>query len=381
MSDDCTTLASIIFTLVPNDKSAQNENIESIVWRKGGIHPIDVSTFFTRSRLSNLRFLELAGNFRISSWERLAPRTTLLTTLSLEISNSPPSRVPAPTTPQLFSIFSSNPNLRELRLSNEALPKDIDGSTLQMPLHHLKVLALLGHFRRLFGFLRLLILPGTLDEMSLTGSDPTVEDISQNLGPYVRDYFRRDTRFQDRLEITSCSTSRFVTISVAGQGSQTPTPVPWLTLSVVPSDPPPGMLEQMFINLIAPIPREHLVSIVAAVNVKLPELPFTMPNIERLHLIDMELTKGLLQPNPKGPQANTKLFPSLQSLCLEDVIADHITDWRHLAAYLAHQTSGGQTVSLEVIGDSPWMPPNVLKEMEGLVNGFIYRPNPGAIMR
>ena len=38
-SDEDATLSSIISSLTPNDKSAQNENIESIVWRKGGFPP------------------------------------------------------------------------------------------------------------------------------------------------------------------------------------------------------------------------------------------------------------------------------------------------------------------------------------------------------
>ena len=376
-SDDGATLSSIILSLTPNDESAQNENIESIVWRKGGFLPIDVSDFFARSRLSKLRFLGLYGNLRISSWDRLASRTTLLTTLSLEIFDSSPPPVNTPTIPQLFSIISSNPNLRELRLTDEALPEDADGSTLQLPLQHLKLLSLSGESRRLFGLLRKLKFPGTLDEMYLTGFNLTADGISQNLGTYMRDYFRRSTVFQDRLEFSSYSANNFISISVIATHTQTTVLAPRVTLAVVPDGPaPPDVLEQMFVNLIGLIPRECVVSFMADTSPKLPEeLYFTMPNIEIVHLFGVKLSEGFLQPNPDGPYANAKLFPSLRLLCLEDVNTDD-SNWGHLIAYLAHQTSGGQMISLEVIGDSPCMPPEVVNEVEGFVEEFTYRFNP-----
>ena len=376
VSDDRTTLASIISSLVPDDKSAQNENIESIVWRKRGFFPLDISTFFARSHLSKLRFLQLSGNFRISSWDRLASRTTLLTTLSLEITESLPLPVPTPTTSQLLSILSSNPNLRELRLENEALPVDTDGSTLQVSLCHLRVLSVSGGFRRLFGLLRQLILPETLDDLSLTGYNPTAEGISQNLGPYMWDYFRRGSWFQDRLEVSSCCTRLFISISV-GVASRPTASAPRVEFALLLGDPPPpGGLEQLFVSLFMPIPREHIASFTADLHMKLPEeLAFAMPNIETLHLTDVDLYEGFLQPDPDGPHANTKLFPSLRSLCLEDVKVVDDGEWGHLITYLAHQTSGGQIVSLEVIGDSPCMPPEVVNEVEGLVEWFAYRPS------
>jgi len=245
-----------------------------------------------------------------------------------------------------------------------------------MPLHHLSLLSLSGEFRRLFGFLRQLKFPGTLDEMSLTGFNLTAEGISQNLGPYMRDYFRRDTVFQDRLEFSSYSTNNFISISVIVECSQTTVLAPRVTLAVVPDGPPlPHVLEQMFVNLIVPIPRECVVSFMADTTPKLPEeLYFTMPNIEKVHFFGVELSEGFLQPNPDGPHANTKLFPSLRLLGLEDVNTDD-SNWDHLIAYLIHQTSGGQIVSLEVIGDSPCMPPEVVNEVEGLVKEFAYRSN------
>ena len=103
-----------------------------------------------------------------------------------------------------FSILASNPNLKQLALSHAVLPNDTDASTLEVPLRNLKLLSLEGGFRHIFGLLRRLILPATLDSMELFVLDYTAEDISQTLRPYMRDYFRRDVRFfQDGLVVSS----------------------------------------------------------------------------------------------------------------------------------------------------------------------------------
>ena len=154
---------------------------------------VDVSNFFARSHLSKLRSLTLHGNFGISSWDFLAPRTTLLTTLSLDISPFPLS--PTLTTSQLFSIFTSNPNLRKLQLFNSALPNDTDTSTLKVQLRDLKSLSLRGELHHVFGLYGRLILPEALDEVCLDISD-TLEEDKPTIVQYIRDYLRHDPRFR-----------------------------------------------------------------------------------------------------------------------------------------------------------------------------------------
>ena len=75
--------------------------------------------------------------------------------------------------------------------------------------------------------------------------------------------------------------------------------------------------------------------------------------------------KPVLNGDPVG--TSSVLF----SLHLDDLKSDD-SNWGHLIAYLAHQTSGGQMISLEVIGDSPCVPPEVVNEVEGLVEEFTY---------
>ena len=381
MSDNGGTLTSIIFSLTPSDKGGRNENTESIVWRNRGFTFVDVSNFFARSHLSRLRSLRLSGRIQISSWDHLASRSTLLTTLSIDISTSPLS--PAPTASQLFSILASNPNLRRLTLSNAALPDITDGSTFKVPLYNLKVLSLVGDFRRLFWLLHQMIFPEHLDCMDLTGHGSTVEDVSQTLGPYMGNYFQRSTRIRDAIEVSASPSSiNSVAISVTVEYSETPalelvSPNASFTVYLV-DQPPPDVMEKLLIDLVMLIPREHVVYFNAEFDMELPEeLLFMMPNMKLLHITGVELSKGFLQPNPDGPHANTKLLPSLETLCLEDVTLGN-DGWSDLTTYLVHQTSDDQIISLEIVGESPYMCPEVVDEIKGLVTEFIHRGDPGA---
>jgi len=376
LSSDGGTLARIIASLTPDDGGGQNENIESIVWENNGRLVVDISNFFARSRLSKLRSLDLYGRFRVSSWDHLASRTTLLTTLSLDISTSLPS--PTPSSSRLFSILASNPNLQGLTLANAALPDDVDESQLEVQLLSLEILSLTGEFRPLFGLLRQLKLPETLDDLDLVVSNPTVEDISQTLTSYMGEYFRRDLRFQDRLGVTSSSRG-FISITVGVVHTQIallPLEPPRVSLAIN-GLPPPNDPERSFINLIKLIPQERVVFFDSDLDTaSSEEIFFTMPNIETLHLSGLCLSDRFLQPNPDGPHANRKLFPSLRLLRLEDVIYLNDEDWSSVITYLAHQTSDGQTISLEVVGDFPDGYQGVVDWIRGLVKEFTHRQHP-----
>jgi len=375
MSDNGGTLTSIISSLTPNDEGGQNENTESIFWRNRGFTFVDVSNFFARSRLSGLHSLSLSWRIQISSWDHLSSGSTFLTTLSIEISTSPLS--PAPTASQLVSILISNPNLQQLTLSNAALPDITEGSKFKVPLCNLKALSLAGEFRRLFGLLHQLILPELLDNMDLTVSGSTVEDVSQTLGPYMGSYFQRNAGIRDAIEVSASSLSSVV-ISVTVVYNETAmlelvSPDTSFTVYLV-DRPPPDEVEQLIIDLIALIPGEHVGHFNADLNMELPEeLLFMMPNINRLYIIGAELSKGFLQPNPDGSHAmNTKLLPSLETLYLEGVTLGN-DGWSDLTTYLVHQTSDNQTISLEMVGEFPYMCPEVENEIKGLVTEFIYQ--------
>ena len=377
-SEDFSTLKPIISSLTPDDEGGQNENIESIALHGWGDPALDVSKFFARSHLSRLRSLDLYGNFLVSSWDSLASRTTLLTRLSLNINTS--SWPSPPTAAQLFSILTSNPNLQELSLTNN-LPNDPDASTSKVQLRHLKTLALTGESRHLLGLLRRLILPNTLDVLRLDVLNLTAEEISGTLAPYMQDYFQRDPRFQGRLGISSSSCVGSISISVGVVSTQTTVPVlvsPLVSLAASTNLPPPNGLEQPFVDLIALVPREHVVFFDVGADVNPPEeLFFMMPKIETLHLSRVLLSERFLQPRSDGPHVGTKLLPSLRSLRLEGVVFRNDNRDR-LKTYLAHQSSDSRAISLEVVGDLPNWWPEAMNEIRGLVNKFVHRRRLGA---
>jgi len=221
--------------------------------------------------------------------------------------------------------------------------------------------------------------PGVLYSMDLIGFDATVEDVLQTLGPYMRDYFRRDPRFQDTLEASASSSpgsaAIFFTV-VYRETTELELGPLGTSFNVRLADrPPPDVLEQLLVDLVNFIPRERVMCFRADLDTRLPEEPLSMmPNIKTLEVVGAELSQGFLQPNPDGPHANTKLLPSLSRLCLEDVILNG-NDWSHLTTYLAHQTSDGQAILLEMAGELPYIGPEVVDEIERLVEGFVhYQP-------
>jgi len=363
-------LTSIVALLTPDDEGVWSSSIESIDLRNRGVSVMDVSNFFVRNRLPKLRSLFLHGVLIMPSWDHLVPQTTLLTCLSLEISES--SSTLPPTTPQLFSILVSNPGLQLLSLADSAIPEDDgDGSTSRVPLHHLKALRLQGESRHVFGLLRRLAFPNALTTMALTAYNSTVEGASQILRQYLQGYFRRDHGPRDRLEMKAHSTRNQLLLRV-NTLVEPPGRLPLLVLLQVSlaREAPPSILENLCLNLITLTPRARVYHFDTSLPPnRLEDQLIEMPNIETLTLFDVTLYRRFLQPNPRGPRTRTKLLPSLRSLCLEKVsLTNH--DWGDLTTYLAHQTSGGQGISLKIAGDFPHLCVDMAKEVESMVEKF-----------
>ena len=376
-------LSSVISLLTPDGEDVRHSSVESIDLRLTDSSTLDVSNFFARRRLPKLRYLFLCGTLKTPSWDHFVPHTTLLTTLSLKIGHE--ASTPPPTTSQLLSTLVSNPNLQVLILTGSVIPEDNDRSTFQIPLRHLEKLRLMGELRHVFRLLDRLSLTGALDFLSLTVHNSTVDDVLQISGSYLRGYFRHDHWLQGRLGIESRHSvhmgNDFCSIHVETLGephSWSPSPfqrkpLPSVMFKAIPvGGVSPCILGSLSLKLIAFTPGERMFRFKTDVSTnpkRMENLLVAMPNVEILRLSNVELDKGFLQPNPDGPRANAKLLPSLQSLYIRDVRSGGGDGWGHLIAYLAHQISGGEAISLG-IGGRFHLCPEVAKEIENLVGEY-----------
>ena len=114
---------------------------------------------------------------------------------------------------------------------------------------------------------------------------------------------------------------------------------------------PQGAGGKLCTDLITLIPREHVVPLRAGPSVQaIRDLAITMPNIENLNLMCPVVSHMFLQPDPPS---SIKLLPSLQDLSLSYHTLQNNDDWSTLVNYLTNQTSGSQTISLQLCGEHP----------------------------
>ena len=377
-------LPSAISSLTPEGEGVQWRSIESIdlrhpwkMWGMRGANPLDLSNFFTRVRLPKLRSLLLDGPLVLSSLDHLAQQTTILTTLSLNINTS--LQYQPPTASPLFSILVSNPGLQVLSLGSRVIPKDDDGPMSHVTLQNLKRLYLTGEVHSVIRMLERLTFPGPLNSLQVTTVDSVVESVLQTLGPYVRQYFWSDRGLWNRLELGAQVSRDLLAVSVKSQDGAGDSSQFSAGFKVRPArGTPRDVMQNLCHDLVAFIPQEH----VCTFDTNLPpdeleDLFIAMPNTEILRFTHLLLTGGFLLPDPDGSHAKTKLLPSLRSLYLGDVVLLE-KSWRPLVTYLGHQASDGRTISLEItctlrtigVADGPHMCPEVVKEVESLVEGF-----------
>jgi len=366
---DTPILRFVTSSLVPDGEGVRRSSIESVTF-----HGVDFSDFFARHYFPRLRHLHLTLPVRAVTppWDHLRLHTTALTTLSLAVGYTST----APTTSQLLSILASNPQLRNLDISElKSIPHDNDnGPAFRVPLHHLKKLKLLGDSHFAFGLLHWLDLPEALDKTRLVFFDCRVEEISKKFGPYVGDYLRRDGRFRDGLGIYVAPFSDTVSIEVnTVSGANAPAlRLGWRQslatfTATLKQELPDDTQDKLRADFITYLPTQHVISYKGTMSAcSLQQVIPTMPNIQELYLMSTKISDGFLRPGSDGPLVNAKLFPSLRFLHLEDVLIDD-NDWSPLVSYLTHQTSGGQALSLRLAGKSIHICPHVAEAIKDLV--------------
>ena len=349
-SDWSHRLTSIITSLTSPSGGLRTNSLESLILSNEDSETVDVS-FFAHSRLLKLRHLELVG-CTIPSWDHLTSQTTLLATLKLFCDNASPT----PTTPQLLSILASNPHLQNLELTARAIPDDGDGLSYQVPLHQLEELRLDGSVGQVFGLLRRLEYPKNMDDLSLNLSRCAIGDISQTIGPYIRDYLRRRGKSPNGLGL-SLSFCGFILFR-AGDASR-PCPsqsgrmAPFLYITISMDQVHPHQVwEALTLDLIAHTPREEIVHFRACgTHATVEDLRVQMPNLETLELFRVPLYAAFPTPDSMiGPDVQERFPPSLEHLSLEQLLANGC-DWVPLIAFLFRRVaSGNQLDSLRIVG-------------------------------
>jgi len=362
-------LRSVISSLTADGEDIRDSSIEGL---RVEYTDLDISTYLSRYRFPKLRTLRLITAARISPWDRLKLQAPSLTSLSLDVTMATDS----PTTSQLLSILASYPNLQKLSLNDVMIPHDTgDRSTSRVSLGYLKKLRLIGGCSDIFRLLGLLEHPDTLTSVYLDlwecGGDVT----SEFLVPYLRNRIQRDDGFQSRLGIQISSRSMSISFGINAFGDfNIPTfrpghGYPSVSLLAELRDRiPRGARGTLCADLIAPVPRESVVDFTVGLDAHITrDLLVAMPNIENLYLNGLVDFDTFLQP---APLSGTRFLPSLKHLCLEYATLKN-DDWKPLIAYITHQTSGGHTVSLRLHGGRHPVPPEVAREIEGLVDEFI----------
>ena len=363
---DIDLIHSILSSLILDGEGTRHSNIESLILEHYGPN---ISNFLAYYRFPKLRNLCLSTISWIPSWDLLKLQATSLTTLSLEFGSAPSN----PTTSHLLSILVSYPNLQVLSVDG-VVSRDVgDERTFRVSLRRLKKLHLRGDYSRVFRLLDRLECSETLENVDLQFLGCRSGGILEIMGPYLQDRIRHDHRFQGKLAIDVSSTIWSISFKIKSAGeSSIPTTLPGPSycslsfrtpfLDVVHRD----TADRLCVDLIALTPRENVVRFAPSLGPHATrDLVATIPNIEHLELVGSVVYDVLFQPHPPSC---AKLLPSLRSLCLAHFAPKDDGDWHPLINYLIHQTSGGQAISLRLCEGH--VPPEVVKEIEGLVEEF-----------
>jgi len=366
---DTGLMRSILDSLTPVCEGLRPNSIESFILRNLNKVSIDVSDFFAHYRFPKLQRLDLS-NCSISSWDHIISRTSILTTLKLDVNYPSPTS----TTSQLLSLLSSNPALRRLALLRRAVPDDGGGEpSVRVQLRHLKELRLDGGSRHVSNLLNQLDHPRNMDLLSLTLHGCDDVDASRVVGPYLWDYLRRRDRTQNGLDFSASSGYRTFRAShiklrvgdAGGINFSDPTKSQigtFFEITMLLIGMSRTVRERAVLDLVACIPREEVVYFRARNSPVTTEGIWTrFPNIRALSFDGVPLSTVF--PNLKLAMEGDVLPP------LDHVLLEHVNDddWSPLMIFLASRVSSGNRLDTLVISNSPDMPLEVVEGIRGMV--------------
>ena len=367
-------LGFIIHSLTVDREGLQSNSIESFIFLNESKMLVSLSGFFNRYRFPKLQHLEITGHIT-AQWGYLSTRTGALTTLTLG------SRFPSsiPTTSELLSILAFNPALRKVSVSVIPAP-DGNKSSFRVPLHQLKQLDLSGDVRDAAGVLHRLDHPGEI-VLNLRLYECTAVDITQVIGPYLRDHIGRRRMPQNGLGLFLSQREDTIEHNVGNVVNLDPSASEWdlaewdlvtwfLSVEIyLNATPSKDLLEQAFLDLLAHTPQEEVVYFHAypmALEVLSVSTQFLNAKVLRFDYTPISALPNL---------GDREIFRSLQCVLLEQVVVDD-DDWSPLTTSLARRaSSGNQLDALEIFG-YPRMCKEVADDIRSMVRHF-RSDNPG----
>ena len=371
--DTAESFSSIISAIATQGEEPRSSSVESFMVKNSSDY-VDVSAFFSRYQLPKLHRLCLYG-CRISSWGLLKSHTMALTTLRLT-STGVRRLSPDPTPSQLISILSSNPLIQDLTLSCDSAPDIIDSDrpSPRIPLRHLKTLYLSSSLHYAFLLLNQLELPNKMEILSLSLDNFSPSEISRTLGPYLGDRIRRRGRFPGGgLGLRTNRIIRGFSLEVGStRTGEDPAEVVWFVqVSMLM-----GMqledeeADRLGFDLIVHIPQERVIYLQTALPVlHFQELCAKMRNLACLHLLNMDLSGWLLEPDIHGSHKFEELLCGLDNIIITRPTLDD-SDWNPLINFLSRRAAIGNRVHSLRISDHPHMDENVAESIKRMVGVF-----------
>ena len=364
----------LICILAPSSGELRHSSVESILLCNEDEGSVDISDFFAYYSFPQLQRLKLYC-CTISSWDLLTSwQITTLTDLEIVFCWLEPT----PSASQILPILASNPTLRKFSLFCYRLGIDDGGGTSpRVSLHHLKELRLDGEPREVFDLLDRLDVPRHMELLDITLDSCTVEDVSQTIGPYLRQYLRHHDRSQSGLGFSLSSCGYDITFQVGDVGGidfSVPAPA-WMNMFMdifIEMDQihPKNRLEEITLGLAAHVPREEVVYFQAQEHsLGMVHISAQLPNLRALHFKKTPLPFAL----PRATSnSDAELFPSVRCILLDRVVVSDGDGWDPLTAFLLRRECAGRRLhSLVILGPYPTPPSSFTR---GLVREFRLNP-------
>ena len=227
----------------------------------------------------------------------------------------------------------------------------------------------------MFGLLHRLEYPRRMNTLSLCLSHCQFTDISQTIGPYLRNYLQRRDRCRNGLGLHISPGSPIVLgVGVPQRFRLSPSTRPRMdfsaTLTLQLDQAPVDLQERLSLGLIAYIPREDVTYFRMSGSLEsVKDLCVQLPNLRTLDLYRVPLSMVFPIPDRDASDAQEIFPPSLHHIFLQRPIVDGF-NWFPLVAYLSRRKASGNQLSSVFIDGPCHMCRTVTHRVRALVQEF-----------